>query len=111
MNNRLDKTTTKLAKKILNSGLSMDNDKDVSSFRPGFQAIIRDAEAAGFEVFYLGKRTVCSVRIVSRWHKGNGRVVQGADLFESGDALTLHVPGYMALSVRKLSDVREMVGL
>lgn len=66
-----------------------------------------DAEKAGFKV----KRGSGGDVIVAKYHKGHGGVTRGIHVFEDGVALELNLDLSVQTGLRKVKDMRSILGL
>ena len=76
-------------------------------FTPGFRAIINDAIAAGLEV----EEGDSAALIVVKRHARTERILRGMTLYGSGTAIDASITLGVAKGIRKLSDIREHLGL
>ena len=76
-------------------------------FTPGFRAIINDAIAAGLEV----EEGDSAALIVVKRHARTERILKGMTLYGSGTAIDASITLGVAKGIRKLSDIREHLGL
>jgi hypothetical protein len=79
----------------------------LNDYTPGTARIIRDAQAAGLEVSIEGSRTFIVAKREKRWNK----VTQGVVVYAGGTAFDVLVRLDCAKGVRKLADIRSMIGL
>ena len=79
----------------------------LNNFTPGTARIIRDAQGAGMEVAIEDHRAVIVTKREKRWNN----IESGAVIYCGGTAFDIMVQADCAKGVRKLADIRNMIGL